>query len=151
MRVLPSYTKGEEIFNMISHIVGGALGITALVLCVVFAAVRGDAWGVVSGALYGASLVILYTMSSIYHGLHDCMGKRVLQVLDHCSIYFLIGGSYTPILLVAIRRNSPAGHGRYSVLYGALRRLRRPLPPSTSKSIRSSLWRAISVWAGALP
>ena len=107
MRVLPSYTKGEEIFNMISHIVGGALGITALVLCVVFAAVRGDAWGVVSGALYGASFVILYTMSSIYHGLHDCMGKRVLQVLDHCSIYFLIGGSYTPILLVAIRRNYP--------------------------------------------
>ena len=65
MRVLPSYTKGEEIFNMISHIVGGALGITALVLCVAFAAVRGDAWGVVSGALYGESLVILYTMSSI--------------------------------------------------------------------------------------
>ena len=106
-RVLPSYTKSEEIFNMVSHIVGGALGIAALVLCVVFAAVRGDAWGVVSGALYGASLVILYTMSSIYHGLHDCMGKRVLQVLDHCSIYFLIGGSYTPILLVAIRRNYP--------------------------------------------
>ena len=54
MRSLPDYTKGEEIFNMVSHIVGGALGIAALVLCVVFAAIRGDAWGVVGGALYGA-------------------------------------------------------------------------------------------------
>ena len=68
-RILPKYTKGEEIFNMTSHIVGGGLGVVALVLCVVFAAVRGNVYGVVSGAIYGATMIILYTMSSIYHGL----------------------------------------------------------------------------------
>ena len=86
-RILPKYTKGEEIFNMTSHIVGGALGIVALVLCVVFAAVHGNGYGVVSGAIYGVTMVILYTMSSIYHGLSPKRySKRVFQVLDHCSI-----------------------------------------------------------------
>lgn len=65
-RVLPSYTKGEEIFNMVSHIVGGALAIAALVLCVIFAVIYSDAWGVVGAAIYGATMILLYTMSSIY-------------------------------------------------------------------------------------
>lgn len=68
-RALPDYTKGEEIFNMVSHIVGGAVGICALVLCVVFAALHRNVWGVVSCSIYGAAWMILYTMSSIYHGL----------------------------------------------------------------------------------
>lgn len=106
-RPLPNYTRGEEIFNMVSHIVGGALGVAALTLCVVFAAINGDAWGVVGSAIYGASLILLYCMSSIYHGLQHGMGKKVLQVLDHCTIYFLIGGTYTPILLTAMREYSP--------------------------------------------
>ena len=106
-RVLPDYSHGEEIFNMVSHIVGGALGVVALTLCVVFAALKGDAWGVVGSAIYGASLILLYCMSSIYHGLRHEMGKKVLQVLDHCTIYFLIGGTYTPILLTVIREHSP--------------------------------------------
>ena len=92
---------------MVSHIVGGALGVVALTLCVVFAAMKGDAWGVVGSAIYGASLILLYSMSSIYHGLHKGMGKKVMQVLDHCTIYFLIGGTYTPILLTVIREHSP--------------------------------------------
>ncbi len=106
-RVLPDYTKGEEIFNMVSHIVGGALGIAALVLCVVKSALKGDPWGVVSSSIYGSSLIILYTMSSVYHGLHKNMGKKVMQVIDHCTIYFLIGGTYTPILLAGIRKTHP--------------------------------------------
>lgn len=106
-RVLPDYSHGEEIFNMVSHIVGGALGVVALTLCVVFAALKGDAWGVVGSAIYGAALILLYCMSSIYHGLRHEMGKKVLQVLDHCTIYFLIGGTYTPILLTVIREHSP--------------------------------------------
>ena len=106
-RILPDYTKGEEIFNMVSHIVGGALGIAALVLCVVKSAMKGDAWGVVSSSIYGASLIILYTMSSVYHGLHKNMGKKVMQVIDHCTIYFLIGGTYTPIVLAGIRKSHP--------------------------------------------
>lgn len=68
-RVLPYYTKGEEIFNMTSHIVGGAFGIVALVLCVVFAAIHHNGYGVVSSSIYGVTMILLYTMSSIYHGL----------------------------------------------------------------------------------
>lgn len=104
---LPRYTKGEEIFNMVSHIVGGALGIAALVLCVIFAALHQNAWGVVGCSIYGASLIVLYSMSSIYHGLRPNCAKRVFRVLDHCTIYFLIGGTYTPILFCAIRPVSP--------------------------------------------
>ena len=108
-RILPKYTKGEEIFSMTSHIVGGALGIVALVLCVVFAAVHGNGYGVVSGAIYGITMVILYTMSSIYHGLNPKRkAKKVFQVLDHCSIYLLIAGSYTPFALCTLREYSTA-------------------------------------------
>lgn len=102
-RVLPSYTKGEEIFNMVSHIVGGALAAAALSLCVIFAALNSDAWGVVGAAIYGGTMVLLYTMSSIYHGLHRGMAKKVFQVIDHCTIYFLIAGTYTPVTLSALR------------------------------------------------
>ena len=94
-RVLPSYTKGEEIFNMVSHIAGGALAIAALVLCVIFAVIHTDAWGVVGAAIYGSTMVVLYAMSSIYHGLKPEMPKKVFQVIDHCTIYFLIAGTYT--------------------------------------------------------
>ncbi|MBQ4104766.1 MAG: hemolysin III family protein [Clostridia bacterium] len=106
-RTLPDYTRGEEIFNMVSHIVGGAFGVVALVLCVVYSAIKGDPWAVVSSAIYGASMIILYTMSSVYHGLVPETAKKVMQVLDHCTIYFLIGGTYTPIVLCSIRRTSP--------------------------------------------
>lgn len=106
-RALPSYTRSEEIFNMVSHIAGGAFGVAALVLCVVFSALHGDPWAVVGSAIYGASLIVLYTMSSIYHGLVPETAKKVMQVLDHCTIYFLIGGTYTPIVLCSIRRVSP--------------------------------------------
>ena len=106
-RLLPTYTNGEERFHMISHIVGGGLGVIALVLCVVRAALRGSVYGVVGGAIFGASLFALYTMSGIYHGLRHETAKKVFQVLDHCTIYFLIAGTYTPILFCAIRRLSP--------------------------------------------
>ena len=68
-RILPTYTKGEEIFNMTSHIVGAVLGVVATVLCIVFASVRGNIYGIISGAIYGVTMIALYTMSSIYHGL----------------------------------------------------------------------------------
>lgn len=103
-RVLPSYTHGEELFHMISHIVGGAFAIAALVLCVVFAAIRGNVYGIVGSAIYGTTMIALYTMSSIYHGLSPrLMAKRVFQVIDHCSIFFLIAGTYTPIVLCSVR------------------------------------------------
>ena len=102
-RILPVYSKGEEIFNMTSHIVGGVLGIVALVLCVVFAAVHHNGYGVVSGAIYGVTMILLYTMSSIYHGLKpEKFSKKVFQVLDHCSIFLLIAGCYTPFCLCTL-------------------------------------------------
>ena len=106
-RVLPDYTRGEERFNMITHIVGSALGIVALVLCVVRSALHHNPWDEVGSAIYRASLIMLYTISAVYHGLRPPRAKKVLQVLDHCTIYFLIAGSYTPICLTAIRRVSP--------------------------------------------
>ena len=106
-RHLPDYTKGEEIFNMVSHIVGGGLGVIALALCVVFSALHRDPWAIVGSSIYGVSLIALYTMSSVYHGLRPGTAKKVLQIIDHCTIYFLIAGTYTPILFCAIRPASP--------------------------------------------
>ena len=89
-RIIPAYTKGEEMMNMITHIVGGAVGVVATVLCVVFAAVHHNVYGVVSGAIFGVSLIVLYTMSSIYHGLNkEKTAKKVFQIIDHCSIFLL--------------------------------------------------------------
>lgn len=92
---------------MVTHIVGGGIGIGVLVICIIYSALFRDAWAVVSSCIYGASMVILYTMSSVYHGLKPPMAKKVFQVIDHCTIYFLIAGTYTPIVLCAIRRIAP--------------------------------------------
>lgn len=107
-RILPDYTHGEEVFNTVSHITGAALGVVALILCLLLAVSHNSVYSVVGSAVYGASLIVLYTMSSVYHGLRPNMAKKVMQIIDHCTIYFLIAGSYTPILLCAVRRVSPA-------------------------------------------
>ncbi|MBE6597488.1 MAG: hemolysin III family protein [Ruminococcaceae bacterium] len=106
-RVLPTYTKGEEIFNMVTHIVGGAIGAATLVLCVIIAALKGSVSGVICGAVFGASMITLYTMSSIYHGLRTNTSKKVFQVIDHCTIYFLIAGTYTPMLICGLAKTAP--------------------------------------------
>ena len=117
-RTLPDYTRAEERFNMISHIVGGGMGIAATVLCVVAAALEGNVYGVVSGAIFGGSMVALYTISSVYHGLHGGTGKKVMQILDHCTIYFLIAGTYTPFCLCTIRQHNPAlGWGTFGFVW----------------------------------
>ena len=103
---LPFYTLGEELVNSISHGLGAVFGIVALILCVVFSAKDGDAWKVVSSAIYGTSMIILYSISTIYHALGINRAKKVFRTLDHCSIYFLIAGTYTPYTLVAMRETS---------------------------------------------
>lgn len=105
---LPDYTRAEEITNMVTHIVGGAFAAAAIPLLVIVGAVHGSPWAVVSGAIYGAALLIMFTVSSIYHGLRRNRAKRVMRVIDHCDIYFLIAGTYTPILLCAVRPLNPA-------------------------------------------
>lgn len=118
-RILPSYTKGEEIFNMVSHICGGALGITATVLCVVFSAIHKNAYAIVSSAIFGFTMILLYTMSSIYHGLRPNTAKKVFQVIDHCSIYLLIAGTYTPFSLCTLREYStPLGWTVFGIIWG---------------------------------
>lgn len=104
-RELPTYTRGEEIFNMVSHIVGGAIGLIGMVLCIIFSAVHQNGYAIVGSIIYGISMIFLYTMSSIYHGLKPTRkAKKVMQILDHCTIYVLIAGTYTPILLSSIMK-----------------------------------------------
>ena len=118
-RILPFYTKGEEIFNMVTHIVGGAVGIITLVLCVLISAFNGKTVGVLCGAMFGLSMITLYAMSSIYHGLHRNTAKKVFQIMDHCSIYFLIAGTYTPILVCSVAKIYPiAAWGTLALVWG---------------------------------
>lgn len=107
-RLLPDYTHGEEVMNMVTHIVGGGIAIVALALCVLKAWQSRSACAVTSAFIYGISMVTVYCISSIYHGLHAGTGKKVLQIIDHCAIYFLIAGTYTPIVLRAIAPVYPA-------------------------------------------
>ena len=83
-------------------------GIVATVLCVIVAANNHNVYGIVSGSIYGATMIILYVMSSVYHGLSPkLMAKKVMQVLDHCTIFLLIAGSYTPFALCTLRKYNP--------------------------------------------
>ena len=100
---IPHYTLGEELMNSISHGVGALLGIAALVLCVVRAAPTGDPYRIVSGAIFGFTVLILYLMSCLYHALKVNKAKRVFRVIDHCTIFLLIAGTYTPYTLVSLR------------------------------------------------
>ena len=106
-RTLPDYTKGEEIFNMVSHIVGGAWGIAVLVLGIIIASIGDNLAGVLCSIMFGVSMILLYTISSIYHGLRRNMAKKVFQVLDHCAIYLLIAGTYTPMLVCGLATKYP--------------------------------------------
>lgn len=102
-RQLPNYSTGEEIMNTVTHIVGGAMGVAALTMCVMLAAQNRNIYGVIGSSIYGFCMIALYSVSSVYHGLRPGMGKKVMQVIDHCTIYFLICGTYTVIALSAIR------------------------------------------------
>ncbi len=103
-RILPPYSRGEEWFNSISHMVGAAIGIVATVLCVITAVKNSNVYGIVGGAIFGAMMTALYSISSIYHALSAKLtAKKVMQVLDHCTIFMLIAGTYTPITLCSVR------------------------------------------------
>ena len=118
-RKLPDYTRGEEIFNMVSHITGGAVGVGVCALCVVKAFLNYDAYQITGAFIYGFSMVILYTVSSVYHGLKHETAKKVMQVIDHCSVFILISGTYTPIALTALREYSTAlGWVVFGVVWG---------------------------------
>jgi hemolysin III len=97
------YTLGEEIANSSIHGVGVALSIAALVLLVVFATFSGDPYRLGSSIVYGVALVLEYAASTMYHAFPQPNVKHVFKILDHCGIYVLIAGSYTPFCLVTLR------------------------------------------------
>ena len=103
---MPGFSKGEELFSAISHIVGGAFGIVALILGLVVTIKNGTYLGVISMIIYGTSLIVLYTMSSIYHFLNVNNAKLVFRILDHCTIFILIAGTYTPFCLITLNGKS---------------------------------------------
>jgi hemolysin III len=108
-RISPDYSVPEEISHSAIHAVGSHLGAAMLALLVVFGAQSGTQvpCKVVSGAVFGASIILLYTVSSVYHAVTHPRAKQILEVCDHMAIYFLIAGSYTPFTLVTLRASHP--------------------------------------------
>ncbi|PRR79694.1 hemolysin-III related [Clostridium liquoris] len=97
------YTKKEEIINAITHGIGAGLSIAALVILIVFSALKGTVWHVVSFSIYGATLVILYLESTLYHSITNGKVKKLFRKFDHMSIFLLIAGTYTPFCLTILR------------------------------------------------
>ncbi|MCL4790931.1 MAG: hemolysin III family protein, partial [Gammaproteobacteria bacterium] len=91
-----------ERFNSISHLVGAALALAGAIVLVTMAARLGDPWKIVSFSIYGTMLVALYVLSTVYHSVRG-RAKAILRKLDHCAIYLLIAGTYTPFALVSLR------------------------------------------------
>ena len=116
-QVRKPYSLGEEIFNSVSHGIGGLLSIAGTVVLIVFCAVYSDAWAVVSASIYGASLIILYTMSTLYHAITNNKAKKFFRIMDHDTIFFLIAGTYTPFTLVTLR--GPVGWVLFGIVWGA--------------------------------
>ena len=104
-RAMPGYSHGEELCNMLTHIAGAALGVVALVWCLILANTPIE---IITSIVYSMTMILLYTTSSIYHGLTDSMAKRVFQVLDHCTIYLFIAGTYTIVMLCSVRLENAA-------------------------------------------
>jgi hemolysin III len=110
------YTIGEEIANSVTHGVGVILAIAGLGVLTAFASVFGDVWHIVSCSIYGATLVLLYAASTLYHGIQSPRAKQVLRLIDHSAIFLLIAGSYTPFTLVNLR--GPWGWSLFSIIWG---------------------------------
>ncbi|MCK4708878.1 MAG: hemolysin III family protein, partial [Gammaproteobacteria bacterium] len=111
-----NYSVGEEIAHSITHGIGALLSIAGLAVLVSSASFNGDAWHIVSSSVYGATLIILYSTSTLYHAITHPRAKSVLQLLDHAAIYLLIAGTYTPFLLVSLRGGW--GWSLFAVIWG---------------------------------
>ncbi|MBW2635521.1 MAG: hemolysin III family protein, partial [Deltaproteobacteria bacterium] len=111
------YSLGEEIANSITHGIGMMLAIAALGILTAFAGIYGNAWHIVSVTIYGTTMILLYTASTLYHSIQYPRAKRILQVLDHSAIYLFIAGTYTPYTLVSLR-GGPLGWWLFGVIWG---------------------------------
>ncbi len=110
------YTLGEELVNSISHGIGAGLGIAACVLCIIKAALSGNPWAVVSCSIFGATLILLYLNSTLYHALAKNKAKRVFRIIDHCSVFLLVAGTYTPYLFVSL--HGAIGWVLFGIIWG---------------------------------
>ena len=117
MTKVKKYTLGEEIFNSVTHGVGAGLSIAGTVVLIVTSAICGNAWAVVSSAIYGASLIILYTMSTLYHSLTNEKAKKFFRIMDHNTIFLLIAGTYTPITMYIL--GDTTGWILFGIVWGA--------------------------------
>ena len=114
---IPKYSLAEELLNAISHGLGAVFGAVALVLMLLKTCPGGDPFAIASSIIYGLSLIILFTISCVYHSLAKNNGKRVLRILDHDMIYILISGTYTPYMLVALRQYNVWNLGTGTIAY----------------------------------
>ena len=112
---IPTYSLAEELLNSISHGIGAGLGIAALVLCIVKSAHAGDGYKLASSIVFGLTTTLLYLMSCLYHALKVNRAKKVFRVFDHCTIFLLIAGTYTPYTLVTLR--GPAGWVMFGIVW----------------------------------
>ena len=135
------YTLGEEIANAITHGVGSALAVAGTVILIVNAV--GDPWKVVSASIYGFSMILLFTMSCLYHAITNQRAKRIIRVFDHTSIFVLIAGTYTPFTLVTLR--GWVGWTIFGIVWGAA----VFGISSASNGSKRCRWSAISPAAGA--
>jgi hemolysin III len=109
-------TKGDEILNSISHGLGTGLAIAGTVLLIVRAALHGNVWHIVSFSIFGAGMILLYTSSTLFHGVYNPRLKYKLNKLDHSSIYVLIAATYTPITFVTLK--GPWGWTIFGIIWG---------------------------------
>lgn len=100
------FTIGEEIANAVIHGIGALLSIAALVLLIVFSAINKQPWSIMSSIIYGSSLIILYLSSTLYHSFQNQKVKDLFEIFDHCAIYILIAGTYTPFTLITLKDKS---------------------------------------------
>lgn len=112
------YTIGEEIANAVTHGLGAIFAIVALTIMIVFSALFGNVWQSVSASIYGTTLILLFTMSTLYHSFTHEKTKKVFKIFDHASIYLLIAGTYTPYTLVVLRNDGMVGWALFGIIWG---------------------------------
>ena len=112
----PQYSQREELANVLTHGMGALLAISAMVLLIVFSSLNGDAYHIVSSVVFGTCMLLLYTMSTLYHMVKKEKIKRIFRLLDHSSIFLLIAGTYTPFTLVTL--NGKWGWTLFGLVWG---------------------------------
>lgn len=117
-KALPTYTKGEEIFSAVSHIVGASFGLFVLIYGIVVTSITFNGYKLASMIVYGLSILLLYLMSALYHFLPVGKAKKVFRIFDHCTIFLLIAGSYTPFCLITLRSVGAWGWTIFGIEWG---------------------------------